>query len=475
MSGIDTAALIDALITIDRRPIDLLEDRRSDLTDQRGKFRELNTKLLALRDAARGLDNRSDSLNGDAFEEELIGFQVEASEDARVTATGSGLASPGTYDVEVEKLATIGREITKSFASNTDAIFAEGETLTLSFNDPERDDLVITAGVGGASLQDLRGAINGDASNEDFVRAEILFDGTEYRLILSAAEEGVDNGFTVSGTGANLGAADFLDAELDTPAEDAIVHILGVAVSSATNTVEDALPGITLNLLSAHEPDPDNVGEFLDGDTLTVSVDTEEVTSRVQGFLDAYNEINTLIQAQFQVDEQGEGAGPLNNSPLLRNIQVRLQRLITNRFPQALPSESAFTPFSALSEVGIRTGSNGALELDTEDFEDALNRSPSGIAQLFGGDRSLDDVGNEGDGVATAIARELEAVVRFGDGILSLQEQGLTRQLDNLGAQILRFEDRLEVRRDRLILQFTRLEESISALQSQQSFLGAIR
>ena len=71
VSGIDTAALIDALITIDRRPIDLLENRRTDLTDQRGKFRELNTKLLALRDAARGLDNRSDSLNGDAFEEDI--------------------------------------------------------------------------------------------------------------------------------------------------------------------------------------------------------------------------------------------------------------------------------------------------------------------------------------------------------------------------------------------------------------------
>jgi flagellar hook-associated protein 2 len=466
-TGLDTSALVEALMAIERRPLNSLEDRRTQIESQRAKFRELNTKLLALRDAARALDNRISSLSADAFQEEFLAWRATTSDEKVVRATATAGASPGIYDLTVDRLATVQRELSQAFASSSDPLagVSQGDTLTIHFSDPGAQDVSITVGAGGVSLVQLRDAINLDAENAGRLQAEILFDGSQYRLVLSGTRTGVANAFVLSGAG-GLAPAAWIDPSLGQAATDAQVTVLKVPITSSTNTIENAFPGLTLELVAKSDPGPEK---------LTVTLDREAMEKALQGFVDAYNGVAGLIAEQLEVDDEGKASGALFNSPLLRSVQGRLQGLASARYLTGL---APLSPFSSLSEIGIHFDRKGKLSLDSEELEAALAKDVQAVRRLLGGDPELDDGATpavEGDGVATAIARALAPLVQLGDGILALQDQNLDQQIEGLRTQIERFEKRLEGREETLLAQFSRLEAAVSALQSQSAFLTAIQ
>ena len=75
-TGLDTGALVDALIQAERRPLVLLQNSRAAIDARRQALQTFNTKVLALRDAARAVDNRLDSLAGPSATEEFLAFQA---------------------------------------------------------------------------------------------------------------------------------------------------------------------------------------------------------------------------------------------------------------------------------------------------------------------------------------------------------------------------------------------------------------
>jgi len=465
-TGLDTSALVQSLISFERRPVTFLEDRRTQIESQRTKFRELSSKLLVLRDAARALDNRIASLSQGAFQEEFLAYRAETSDEKVVRARATGAASPGVYDLTVDRLATVQREISQAFASNSDPLsgVSQGDTLTIDFSDAAAQDIAVTVGAGGVSLLQLRDAINLDAENGGRIQAEILFDGSQYRLILSGTETGVANAFSVLGSG-GLAPASLIDASLSQAATDAQITVLNVPVTSSSNTIEGAFPGLTFDLLAASDPGPEK---------LTVSLDQEALVDALQDFVDAYNDVASFIGGQFSVDAEGKAKGALFNSPLLRSIQGRLQNLASARY---LTGQAPLSPFSSLSDIGIRFDRKGQLTLDSEKVGAALAQDVQAVRSLLGGDASLDlpaTAGVEGDGVATAIARALAPLVQFGDGLLALQDQNLGQQIESLDDQIKRFEKRLESREETLLAQFSRLEATVSALQSQSAYLTSV-
>jgi len=134
-----------------------------------------------------------------------------------------------------------------------------------------------------------------------------------------------------------------------------------------------------------------------------------------------------------------------------------------------LPSAAApLSPYSTLFSTGIELQSDGSLELDQDKLEEALTANPDAVKELLSGN-------DDGDGVATAFARALEEVTRFGDGTLALRDDSFDRQIDGLSSQIERFEERLKGREETLLLQFSRMESAVSALQAQSAYLGSFR
>lgn len=473
-TGLDTGALIEGLLLAERRPLDLLEERRSRLETQRGLLQDLNTKLLALRDAARALDNRTDLDTGPATSEEFLATRVSSSDETVVTATSDGGVTPGTIRIDsVSQLARVGREFSAAFSSQDTAL---GQTGTLQVD-------LGTAGVGPGvqtlftvtvdstdSLVDIKDKINADVGNAGRVRADVVFDGSTYRLMVSSAETGRENEVTLTPSGLTdeAGTGPFLDAALEQTAQDAQLTLFGgLSVTSASNTVQDVVSGLTLQVKSTTATPVD----------LTVEIDKEEIESRLQAFVDAYNDVVDFVERNSAFDEEENTRGPLAGDPTVSSALLSLQRILSGRYDDGddtNPGTSLADQIQGLAEIGISFDANGRLGLDGETLAEKLDANPLAVRELFRG-LEADEIGPRPNGLAASLVEALDPLVRSGDGVLAVRDQSFQSQLDSLADQIANAEARLSQKEESLVLQFTRLETTVSQLQGMSDFLGSVR
>lgn len=451
-TGLDTAALIEAFIAFERRPLNLVEARRDQVETQQSLFRELNTKLLAIKDAASAIDNYNSLLTGPTLDEELLDFTTSSSDDKVLTANATGNATPGTLDVEVTQLASVGRRFSTTQTADDTVIANSGETLTVDYGGGVTID--ITIGASGATLQDLKNAINTDANNNGNVRADILFDGTNYRLIVSGANTGLANDVSVTST---ISGGAFIDGALDQIATDAQIKVFGsISVSRSENDITDVIPGLTLKL---HSADPGNPV------TLDVQRDDTEIAKKFQALVDAYNAVIDFINTQSRFDPETKKAGPLSGNPTLRGLQATLIRGLQGS--SGSPYVFAGNPLRSVSEFGISVGSDGRLSFDKTKMTEALDEDPFAVREFLSGDGTT-------DGAALGLAKAIQPFTQSVTGILASIDTTLDARLSNFDIQIERFERRLEKREELLVLRFARLEAAIAALQSQGGALAGL-
>ncbi len=464
-TGIDTQALIEAILAVERRPLSLAQQKKSTLESEQGILRDLNTRLLSLRDAAGAIDNRTTGFSSYSFDEELISYTASSSDDTRLGASVTTAASPGSYDVSISQLATSAREISVGFATATDPVVSENETLNIEFGGDAPIGFVV--GAGGASLNELRDTINGHANNDGSVRAEVLFDGTNHRLVVTGRDTGAENDLILSGTlTAPAMGPPFFDGLLAADAEDASFSVLGVAMTSPSNDVSTALPGVTFNLR----------GETAVDETIRIDVTRDETATgdRVQAFVDAFNSVRDLIREQTRYNAQTETAGPLQGDSTLRTVERELQTLLGDSY--AVPGSS----FSLLSEIGVRFQDDGSLALDRDALKAALDQDPNGVRLLLAGDPNAtnpDPDGPDGiDGVAVALSRVLDGLTDPNDnvGVLAARDAGFDQRIAALDSQIDRMTVRLEQREELLVAQFSQMEALVSSLQAQGNSLSGL-
>lgn len=455
-SGLDTNALIEALIQAERAPLRRLEARRADVSDQQSRFRDLNSRLLRLREAASAIDNRISQLEAPSLDEEFLAFQAETSDEAVLTATadGTGTATAGSFAVRVEQLATAAREVSAAYSSASDTVGSDGDTLSIDFGGESTIDITITSST---TVQSLRDEINAHADNDGSVRAELLDDGSgSVRLVISGTQTGADNDLSITTTLTAPGGGSFLDASLSQDAQDARLRVFGVTITRSSNDVSDAIPGITLHLAGVNDPN-----DTSDEETVTVDRDDEAVATKLQELVDAYNDVRDFARAQVEVDSDTNRAGPLSGNAVVRSLEQQVRQVVGDVY--------SFTgnPFSTLSEIGVRFDADGRLSLDQTVLSAALDEDPLAVRQLLSGDGTA-------DGAATALARSLDPVIRSGDGTLARIDSNFSDRLDQLDDSIARMEDRIARREELLIQRFTELERLVTAFQSQSTFLNGL-
>nr|MDJ0866951.1 flagellar filament capping protein FliD [Myxococcota bacterium] len=344
-TGVDTAAIVDALIDVQRQPLLRLQDDRRGIVRQQDLLRQLNTLVLDLREAARAIDNQSAFLTGPSLNEELLALTASSSDEGVLVASADdGAALSGSFDVTVGQVATGSRRISAAYASAADVVGQAGDTVSIAYGGAASIDFTLTAGT---TLEQVRDAINLDANNDGSVRADLLDDGQGgVRLILSGTKTGSANDVSVTTTVLGPGGVPFLDADLSEDAQDAQLTVFGVAITRPGNEIADAIPGLTLQLKG-------------DGDaTVDLSRDDEAIASRLQTFVDAYNAILDFSDRQTQVDADTQRAGPLSGDFTMRTSVQTIQTIATDLY--------AFTdnPFQSLSQIGVGFDANGRLSLD---------------------------------------------------------------------------------------------------------------
>lgn len=425
-TGLDSARLISELVRLERAPIQRVEVKQGQLNSQSDKLSNVKSLLEKLQGTAQGLDTRAETLSSFAT----------STQDGSVTATASGGASLGSFNVDVTSLATSERTYSDPISAKDQAgLFGSGQ-ITIQVGSEAAVNIDVTAS---DTLETVASAINASSAS---VTAGVLFDGTNYRLQITGDESGAANAITFTESGTTLGLA--TPANQVQAAADAVFSIDGFSMTRPTNAVSDAIPGVTLDLLGATSGPA----------TVTVQRDSIAIQDQLQEFVDAYNDVATAISAEFAYSGQARTGDSLSGDSTLRGLQSRLRTLIG----QSVTALSE--PYQTLYSIGIRSGNDGQLSIDEDALTEALANDPEAVAAVLGTDGGA-------TGVLASLDVGIEEYVRASDGILTQRISGIDDTVRGLDDQIDRMEVRIEKYETSLRAEFAALESLVSGLQAQ--------
>jgi len=294
------------------------------------------------------------------------------------------------------------------------------------------------------TLRELQEAINkADAG----VTASLMYDGTDYRLMLTSDKTGAANDFSLGG---GLSSLNFI-VPAGQDAQDAELYINGVRITSSSNTVRDAIEGVTINLKNITKTD-----EIV---KLDVAVDNDAIVSAVNDIISAYNAVSNYINYQFTYNDSTGTSGVLAGDTTLRSIQSRLQSIITTG---GVPLGE--TGYRSIGQLGISYNKDGSLSLDEAKLKEALDKDSDAVASFFLGYESVGTSGRIG-GVLTNLGEALKGLTNPSSGPIQNALQGINSNISGLQESIAAYERRLESREDMLYAQFSAADEALRLMQ----------
>jgi flagellar hook-associated protein 2 len=232
-----------------------------------------------------------------------------------------------------------------------------------------------------------------------------------------------------------------------------------IVVSSSSNTITDAVPGLTLNLLGTSD-EPVEV---------TVSADIESTVADVQAFVESFNEAMDRISELTSYDAETEERGILLGDHAVNRVRDRLFRTLLSSV------EHPDLTYDSLFDVGLRVGSGNHLEFDQARFESAMEEDPEGVRKLF----TLLEKDEDEDttiriGLATRLDQVFDELTNSIDGLLAQQDDKIQSQVDQYNRRADDMQELLDMKEARLFAQFQAMENSLAALQSQQAALQSL-
>jgi flagellar hook-associated protein 2 len=376
-SGLDVNNIVGQLMEIERRPLSILDGKEARHQAQLSAFGSLKGALSSFQTNISAL---SDPAN-------FTAVTANFSDDAVATASASSSAIAGNFSVEVQALAQAQKLKSENFASPNAEIGSGSLTIQFGSYDggiftlnPEKAAQSITISPDQASLAGVRDAINdADAG----VSASIINDGNGDRLVIASQDTGLSNALKITVTDDDLNNTDntglsqlAFDASTGgvsnltetVAAENAELIVDGIPISKASNTISDAIEGVTLDLLKA------DIGITK---TLSIARDTASVQEAIQSFVTAFNDLGTTITNLSRFDAANNQASILTGDATLRSIQSQLR----SAFNTALSTSGG--GLTTLSEIGITFQADGTLDLDTDKLDSILNDSTKDISTLF--------------------------------------------------------------------------------------------
>lgn len=424
-SGLDVNSIVQQLMAVESKPLNRLQSSKTDLQTQLSAFGKLKSALSTFQSAF------SDLKTLDAFEV----YKAQSSDETAFTATADSTAAVGFNDIQVVRLAESHKMGSQAIAdTDTTTLGGAGDQLTATINGN-----AFSVDVGGMTLSQIRDAIN-NASDNTGVSATIISEtGGSHRLVLTSTETGNANALNLSfsGTvGTALGMTDINDpAQLDS---EILVDGL-YTITRSGNTIDDAIGGITLNLLA----------ETTSSARLTVSRDADAVKETVQGFVDAFNELKSTFDSL-----SGKGHD-LEADNTLRSIENQIQAVFNT------PPAGLTTAMSYLSEIGVSFQRDGKLAMDSAKLDSALNSDFSGVAELFA---------NDDQGYLFRLDSLIDGFVQA-DGLINTREDGLNTRIDSTDRRISDMEYRLQLREKSLRDRFSALDELMGKLNGTSQYL----
>ncbi|MDY0268639.1 flagellar filament capping protein FliD [Trichloromonas sp.] len=434
-SGMDTNAIVEALVGVKRTPITRLEERKTQENARLTAIKTFDSKLDALLAKADALETGRD----------LLATQASASSDAYLSATATSSAVPGSYQIKVGQLAQVEKSVYQGVADKSTTTFGTG-SLQLSHAGLS-GAVEITIDENNNTLEGIRDAINAK-STDSGVTASIINDGsgTPYRLVLTGKTVQESN-ITLDASSLTGGAAfPIKDADVSRSAQQAIVQVDGVTILSDSNTLTEAIPGVTLDLKQAASGFDPNTLEWdaITATNVAVTTDNAGIQKKVEDFVSAFNDLVKASKNESLANDSG--------------VQGVLRSLRSKLFNSA--------DGSGLYQLGIKTEKDGSLAVDATKLSKMISDNLDGLKNLLSGD----DIAVKG--IADQLKESLTSFTNPTTGLLAGRQSIIESSLRSLDKEIARGEDRLLAYEEQLYAKYSAMEQMVSSMNSQASYFS---
>ncbi|HET9960378.1 MAG TPA: flagellar filament capping protein FliD [Polyangiaceae bacterium] len=427
-SNMDTEGIVTGLVNASSGQLNKMKTQATETDSAVSTLSSISTLLSTLQ---RSVDALASTTS--------VGSYSGSSSSTAIAVSTTGNAQPGSYSIDVKKLAREQRNYSSAVSSSSEALSHSG-TLGIKVGSGDQVDIAISAT---DTLDDIAGKINASGAR---ISAAIFNDGSNYRLQIRGLDTGEANAVTFNESGFSLGLN--LPESKVQAAQDSEIKIDGFTVKRSTNQVVGALQGVTLALTQ----------ETTSPVTVSVQSDPSSLQKKLQSVVDGYNAVITKIH---QVAGYGSTKGTvaaLQGDSALRSISQRLASAVQTRVSGAGTNDT-------LGSLGLSLTRDGMLSLDGSKLATALNKDANSVAAVLAGPSG-------GSGVMDIISDLAKGVTRS-DGQLTLRQDALTSRADLLRKRADAEKDRLDRYADGLRKQFTQMDGAVAAYNAQSNYLTA--
>lgn len=384
-SNLDVEGIVSKLMSVEQQPLVLLQQKETSYQAKLSGFGTLKGALAQFQTSVKGLSDIS----------KFQAVRASAADPTVATVTGTSSAVPGTYALKVTQLAQAQKLVAAGTASQVAPIgsgtisfdfgtvaggtfdSASGKYSGASFTSGGAGVKTVTIDASNNSLSGIRDAIN---KADIGVTASIVNDGgaSPYRLALTSTLTGKASSMKISvaDTAPDTALSALLNNDpaasqalaQTAAAQNAELTVDGIAVSRPSNTVSDVITGVTLNLLKENPTTATAV---------TIARDTASVTTAVNAFVKAYNDISQTLRDAAAYNPATKQAAVLNGEATVRNIQTQVRGILT------APVAGGASAFSRLSEIGVTLQKDGLLAVDSTKLNNAMSTNFDDLAGLF--------------------------------------------------------------------------------------------
>lgn len=454
---LDVNAIVTGLMSIERQPIDKLN----------AKVASYQTKISSLGTISGLVSSFQTALQG--LNDNLQAFGATPSDPSIFSASAISTAAAGTYALDVTKLAQSQNLVAAGQASSSTAI-SDGTATTVTFDFGAISGGTLTAGTYSSAtftsngsgttnitidgtnntLQGIRDAIN--AANIG-VSATIVNDGsgTPYRLALTSNNSGVSNSIKITTSGGdgtinNMLAYDPAGTQnlnQTIAAQNAEFKVNGIAISKSSNTVSDAIQGVTLTLSKLTTTPA----------TLTVARDMTAVNKAVSGFVEAYNALASQIKTRSAYGNANTQSGGLAGDGTVR--------LMLNQMRDIFNTAASGGTLTSLAQVGVSHQTDGTMKLDSSKLNSAMTNNFSDVTNLF----------SSATGFVTRLDAWSTSVLSPGNGLIATRTDSLNTSIKGYNDQISRLETRMTSIQKRYTTQYSNLNLLLNSMNSTSAYL----
>nr|WP_044501622.1 flagellar filament capping protein FliD [Pseudomonas saudimassiliensis] len=456
-SGMDVRAMVDALVAADKAP------KEAQLNRLEGTTKTKVSALGQFRSALSSFETALKKLNSAPLYQQR---SAASADESIVTVTAGSKAVAGNYDVKVFELAQ-GSKVSLAGVDSADTVIGSG-TLTIQIGE---DSFDVEIAEGADTLAGIRDAINA-AGKDKGLNATIVSDPSGpggSRLILSSSATGADNDIKVTATASGSGDLSLLEfpASASAPtgeraprllmaASDARLSIDGIMLSSASNTIDDAIDGVSLTLNAAQIADESGAVKPV---SLTVAEDLETVKTSVTEFVDAYNKLVGTIGALTKVTPGTGGDDQPSTGALVGDASVRS---FMNSVRSELSSQSD-GELRILADLGITTERDGKLKLDTAKLDKVLESGTDKLSAFFTGE----------NGLMVRLESRVKPYTQTG-GLLDNRDKALQNTMSSVRDQQEALERRTASLESRLLAQFNAMDSLVGNLMGTSNYLTGV-